>query len=215
MATPKPPVIAIDFDRVIHDIDHPVEGRKMGPPMEGATQVLQMLADRGVAVDVFTVRATTDRGRLVVEDWLKYYLVQYRLVTATKQSDWKMIIDDLAREFIDWNRVAVDTIAVAGLDESNTGVEFDTGQQQKPNKSAYESIQEAKSILELAANDNLSSTELEDNVNLSNSTPLDLDYKPKLVPCSFCGGRGYRVINAMGGRSKCTQCGGTGKVPAT
>jgi hypothetical protein len=203
----KPPVIAIDFDRVIHDIDHPLEGRKMGGIMPGALAGMQEILRHGFIVDVFTLRATTDRGRLVVEDWLKFYGFEYRLVTATKQTDWKMILDDLAHPFIDWSARNIEemlgilNVFTGPLQEQDAEVLASDGLQQKPNNLYHDKFEAKEQKL-------YAKRAQEDAV-------INADYKPNLVPCSFCSGRGYKTINAMGGRTKCSQCGGTGKVMAT
>ena len=98
-----PKTFYIDFDRVIHDIDHPVEGRKMGPPMEGAIFGMQQLREAGHHIIVFTTRATNERSIKVVMDWLDYYQCPYDGVTNIKgKAD--AYVDDLAVHHISWDQ---------------------------------------------------------------------------------------------------------------
>ena len=98
-----PKTFYIDFDRVIHDIDHPVEGRKMGPPMEGAVSGMQQLREAGHRLVVFTIRATNERSTKVVMDWLDYYECPYDSVTNIKgKAD--AYVDDLAVHHVSWDQ---------------------------------------------------------------------------------------------------------------
>lgn len=92
--------LLIDFDRVIHDFDQPVPGRKMGPPMPRALEAITLLASRRYPVKVFTLWATTPAGKKTVEDWLKYWKFPALEVTNIKSNGW--IIDDKAIRFVDW-----------------------------------------------------------------------------------------------------------------
>jgi len=101
----KTRVIAVDFDNVIHDVDHPVTGRKMGPPMPGVQRGMRWLMDTFDEVVVFTVRG--DRPEHV-EEWLRYYGIPFSRVTNIK-GDFVAIIDDKAIEFISWGSLVVPT----------------------------------------------------------------------------------------------------------
>ncbi len=73
---------AIDLDGVIHDHLHPVEGKRMGAPMEGAVEAITALRDKGDTIIVHTVKATTESGRCAVIDWLNHYNIPFDDVTA-------------------------------------------------------------------------------------------------------------------------------------
>lgn len=98
------PVIAIDFDGVIHDYKHPVEGRRMGGPMPGAVNAMQNLEDDFTVV-IYTTKATTEGGKKAVEDWLEYYHVPYGQVTAIKPNA-VLFVDDRALRFYDWDQAS-------------------------------------------------------------------------------------------------------------
>lgn len=95
--------LAIDFDRVIHDIDHPVPGRKMGEPLPRATEAMTLLRSRGYVLIVHTLWATTPAGRKACEDWLKYWHVPFDEVTNIKPKA-DAYIDDKAIKFVDWKQ---------------------------------------------------------------------------------------------------------------
>ena len=93
-------VILVDFDGTLHDIKHPVPGRRMGPPMPGAKEAMDILKQRGNTLIVFSVRGY-EPHRKVLADWLDYYQIPYDDITNIKvQCDW--IIDDRAIRHISW-----------------------------------------------------------------------------------------------------------------
>jgi hypothetical protein len=106
----KPKVIAIDFDGVIHDKDHPVKGKRMGPPMVGAGESVRLLRKRGYKIIVHTCMAVTPGGKQTVADWLDYYDIPCKEVTATKPIA-DLYIDDKALRFEDW----ADTLNYLGV----------------------------------------------------------------------------------------------------
>lgn len=95
----KHPVIAVDFDGVLHDATRPFP--KMGAPKRAAKEAMQELIDRGYRVIVFTARAATPKGAEAVRDWLDYYDILYHGVTATKIAA-VAYVDDRAIRFTSW-----------------------------------------------------------------------------------------------------------------
>lgn len=95
------PTLAIDFDRVVHDIDHPVPGRKMGAPMPRAAEAMQFLRGRGYQLIVHTLWAGTPAGKRACEDWLNYWKVPFDEVTNIKPKA-DAYIDDRAIKHVDW-----------------------------------------------------------------------------------------------------------------
>jgi phosphoglycolate phosphatase-like HAD superfamily hydrolase len=89
-------LIAVDFDGTLHDSKHPVEGKKMGPPMPGALEAIEELQDRGYGIIVFTVN-----NPKVVGEWLEYYGFDDFIVTNTKPNAM-FYIDDRAIRHTDW-----------------------------------------------------------------------------------------------------------------
>ncbi len=93
--------IAIDFDGVIHDYRHPVEGLRMGGPVVGALDAIEEYLAAGHEVVVFTQRG--DRPDHVIT-WLAYYGFPPLTVTNIK-SDFDLIIDDRAVTFTNWESI--------------------------------------------------------------------------------------------------------------
>jgi|ERR1035437_711225 hypothetical protein len=89
--------LAIDFDGVLHDHKHPIEGRKMGPPMEGAKEAMELLSLKYKLI-IHSVRAITPS---VIENWMKYWEIPYHEITNIKPTA-TFYIDDRALLFKDW-----------------------------------------------------------------------------------------------------------------
>lgn len=92
---------AIDFDRVVHDADNPVQGRRMGPPIEGAKDALKDIRNAGNEIIIFTVWGGTDQGRDTIKKWMQYYEIPFDSITNVKPNA-DIFIDDRAVRFIDW-----------------------------------------------------------------------------------------------------------------
>jgi len=93
--------LAIDFDGVIHDYKHPVEGKRMGEPFDDALTMLKRLYNRKHTIIIHTVMATSDSGKQVVEDWLAFYKIKHHGVTAIKPNA-DIYIDDRGIRHTDW-----------------------------------------------------------------------------------------------------------------
>lgn len=91
-------VIAVDFDRVIHDVDHPIPGRTMGPPMPGAQEALLQMKRDGHLIIIFSVKG--DRPGLI-QNWMEYWSIPYDHITRIKP-DADVFIDDKAVKFVSW-----------------------------------------------------------------------------------------------------------------
>lgn len=90
--------MAIDFDGVIHNHKHPVEGRRMGGPMEGCKEMLDLWKSAGYKLIVFSVWGGNSK---TIEDWMTYYQIPFDEVTNIKpQADY--YIDDKAVRFTTW-----------------------------------------------------------------------------------------------------------------
>ena len=91
-------ILAIDFDRVIHDCDHPKDGRKMGEPMVGAKAALTILKNMGYTVIIHSCNRAN-----VITDFMKYYEIPYDSIW---QGEGKPVadfyIDDKGLRFTTW-----------------------------------------------------------------------------------------------------------------
>lgn len=101
----KLPIIAIDFDGVIHDHKNPVPGRKMGPPMEGAKEGITRLRKTHRIV-IWTVWGGTLNGRQTIADWMEYYKIPFDSITNEKPSA-VAYVDDKAVRFISWKELQI------------------------------------------------------------------------------------------------------------
>jgi hypothetical protein len=89
-------ILAIDFDGVLHDQKNPVEGRKMGRPVEGAYAAMVQLKVQGHTLIVHSVW-----GGPAMAEWLRFYQIPYDEITSTKpKADF--YIDDKAIKFTSW-----------------------------------------------------------------------------------------------------------------
>lgn len=97
-------ILAIDFDGTLHDITHPIAGKRMGEPIAGALQAMEDLYDQGHRIIIYTVRAATKQGKEVVEEWLDHFGIDFHDITAVKPNA-DMFIDDRAVRFETWEQV--------------------------------------------------------------------------------------------------------------
>ena len=94
-------VLAIDFDGVIHDYKHPIEGRRMGLPISGAKESLLQFKQKGYTIIIHSVRGGSSGH---IADFMDYYGLTYDTITNIKpNADY--YIDDKAVKFIDWDNV--------------------------------------------------------------------------------------------------------------
>lgn len=93
-------IFAIDFDGVIHDKDHPLKGRRMGEPIEGAKETIERLRGDGATIIVFSYWAH-GRGAEAIRDWLGFYEIPFDDVTNVKPNA-DVFLDDRAVRFTSW-----------------------------------------------------------------------------------------------------------------
>ena len=92
-------ILAIDFDGVIHDYKNPVEGKRMGLPIEGTKEALTQLFDEGNEIIVFSVWGNQED---VIGDWMEYYEIPYHSITNIKPNA-DIYLDDRAIRFEGWD----------------------------------------------------------------------------------------------------------------
>jgi len=93
--------IAVDYDGTIHDHKHPVEGRKMGPPMKDAIESLSLLKRQGYEIVVFCYWADSPKNIKVIRDWLRYYKCPFNKITNIKPNA-DFFVDDKAIYHTSW-----------------------------------------------------------------------------------------------------------------
>lgn len=106
-------ILAIDWDNVIHDRQHPVAGKKLGGLMEGAEEALDDLYRAGYTIIIHTTMANSPSGRKAVVDWLQYYGIDYHEIVPKPKADY--YIDDKAIKFKNWDQ-ALQEIGADELD---------------------------------------------------------------------------------------------------
>lgn len=103
MSEEKKETIAIDFDGVVHDHKNPVEGRRMGGPIEGAQKAIKILKlQRNFKIVIFCVWAGSEQGRQTIAEWMKFYSIPYDEITNIKPQA-KIYIDDKGYRFENWD----------------------------------------------------------------------------------------------------------------
>jgi hypothetical protein len=97
------PVIAVDFDGVLHNAAQPIPGRRMGMPIRGAFEAMTLLRDHGYEVIVFTAQKRIGH----IRDWLDFYRIPYNEVTHEKPMA-DVYVDDKCVKFVTWPQVIQD-----------------------------------------------------------------------------------------------------------
>jgi len=99
--------LAIDFDYTIHDNAHPVPGRKMGPPMPGAKEALELFKRHGHEIIIHSCN-----NPRVIRDWMLYWQVPFDSIwTEPGKPIADFYIDDRAFRFTSWSQTLEDIIA--------------------------------------------------------------------------------------------------------
>lgn len=93
--------VCLDFDGVLHDAAHPVAGRKMGPPVDGAFEAVRALQRDGHDLIVQTARVMNEDRALHVHDWLSYWgFPPLHISIGKPMAD--VYLDDKGLRFRDW-----------------------------------------------------------------------------------------------------------------
>src|ERR1035437_462863 len=94
-------IIAIDYDGVIHDHTHPIPGKRMGAPLEGAREALIKLSKTNDII-IHTVWGD-EKGRQVIPDWMKYpNFPELEITNVKPRAD--CYLDDKAIKHISWEQ---------------------------------------------------------------------------------------------------------------
>ena len=104
-------IIALDFDRTIHDTDNPESGRKMGNPLPGAIESIDRLFNMGHTIIIHSCRVNEGwRSTQVMKDWLNHFQIPYHSIWGESPSDIGKVVadcylDDRGLQFISWEDV--------------------------------------------------------------------------------------------------------------
>jgi|GEM_PF-3221571 5'(3')-deoxyribonucleotidase len=91
-------IIAVDFDATLAN-------EKTRLPLPGARHVLKALVEKGHEVYILTAREEVDHG--VIKDWLRLHGFPQNIeVTNIKKNHTRIIIDDRAIRFTNWNDIS-------------------------------------------------------------------------------------------------------------
>ena len=91
--------IACDFDGVIHDWAHPKPGRKMGLPMPGTKEALELLKSAG-----YTIMIHSCNRPQVIKDFMSYYQLPYDSIWEGQGKPVAdAYLDDKGLRFENWN----------------------------------------------------------------------------------------------------------------
>ncbi len=96
--------VAVDFDGVCHDYKNPIEGRRMGKPIDGTKEALESIRKKGYQIIIFSVWGNQPK---VIEDFMKYYELPYDSITNVKPNA-SYFIDDKAIRFLNWTQTLRD-----------------------------------------------------------------------------------------------------------
>lgn len=88
-------ILAIDWDGVIHDRMHPIEGKRLGGPMPHAKEILYELRSRGHTIIIHSVVPSQ-----VIADWMAYYDLPYDSIAKKVVAD--LYVDDKGHHFENW-----------------------------------------------------------------------------------------------------------------
>jgi len=95
--------LAVDFDGVLHDWEHPIPHRRMGGVIAGAKEAIDELKRQGHKIIIFCVWAGNEQGDKTIKDWMNYYHVQYDEITNIKPNA-SLFIDDRGLYFKNWEQ---------------------------------------------------------------------------------------------------------------
>lgn len=98
----SPPVIAVDFDGVLHDPLNIKAGYKLGQPIAGAVEAMNRLKAQGAIIVVHTIWGDTNQKRLAISQWCRYFNIPYDFITNIKPKAM-IYIDDKGYRFRNWN----------------------------------------------------------------------------------------------------------------
>ena len=91
--------IACDFDGVIHDWAHPKPGRKMGLPMPGTKEALELLKSAGYKILIHSCNRPQ-----VIRDFMSYYALPYDSIWESQGKPVADVyLDDKGLRFETWN----------------------------------------------------------------------------------------------------------------
>ena len=101
------PTLAIDFDGVIHDYSSVIEAGKMGQPVKGARQAMELLKAEGYTLAIYSIKAETSYGTKKLLEWLEMNEIPYDEVCVVRPAA-AIYLDDRGLEFRTWKKALRD-----------------------------------------------------------------------------------------------------------
>jgi len=98
-------ILAIDWDRTIHDTDRPIEGRKLGAPVPGAKEALTKFKTAGYKIIIHSCARPK-----IIRDWMTYFEIPFDYIWGEAPADYghkpvaDLYIDDRGLHFQSWAR---------------------------------------------------------------------------------------------------------------
>lgn len=98
-------ILAIDWDRTLHDTDHPVPGRKLGPPLPGAREALWKLKEAGHKIIIHSCAS-----HKAIRPWMDYFVIPFDYIWGESPGDYGVkpaadfYIDDRGLFFQSWDQ---------------------------------------------------------------------------------------------------------------
>lgn len=91
--------LAIDFDGVLHDDKHPLEGKVMGLPIDGARKALRFLKnEQGHYIIIYSCKPAD-----IIEQWMQDYDIPFDSIVDGRKPEADVYIDDRGMRFHAWN----------------------------------------------------------------------------------------------------------------
>ena len=93
--------VALDFDGVIHNYKEPKPGRKMGPPIPGTKDALELLKSAGYTIIIHSCNRAQ-----AIKDFMSYYQLPYDSIWEGQGKPVAdAYLDDKAIKFVHWDQV--------------------------------------------------------------------------------------------------------------
>ena len=91
-------ILAVDFDDVLHDPRNRLPGKRLGEPLAGAQEAMQLLKRLGHTLIIHSVWGDKPEP---MQEWLSFFRIPYDQITRLKP-DADVYLDNRAVRFLSW-----------------------------------------------------------------------------------------------------------------